>query len=94
MLEAGAAPTSRTLWAFRWAIWAIGFHNPFTFAVQPGTGTATVLASFNGANGDNPEAALALAIERGGDDARKRARADADFDAVRAMAWFQKLVTP
>jgi hypothetical protein len=40
------------------------------------------------------EAALALAIERGGDDARKRARADADFDAVRAMVWFQKLVTP
>jgi glucose/arabinose dehydrogenase len=24
------------------AIWAIGFHNPFTFAVQPGTGTTFI----------------------------------------------------
>jgi len=40
------------------------------------------------------EAALALAIARGGEDARTRAGADADFDGVRAAPWFQKLVPP
>jgi hypothetical protein len=40
------------------------------------------------------EAALTLAVARGGDDARKKAGADADFNGVRAQPWFQRLVLP
>jgi hypothetical protein len=40
------------------------------------------------------EAALALAISRGGDDVRKKAAADADFDGVRGTRWFEKAIQP
>jgi hypothetical protein len=38
------------------------------------------------------EAALVLAIARGGDEVREKAVGDADFDGVRATRWFQRLV--
>jgi len=40
------------------------------------------------------EAALTLAVARAGDDARKKAATDVDFDGVRAAPWFQRLVRP
>jgi hypothetical protein len=40
------------------------------------------------------EAALTLAIARGGEDARKRAATDTDLDGVRGAPWFQQLMLP
>jgi hypothetical protein len=40
------------------------------------------------------EPALALAIARGGADVRNKAGTDPDFDSVRAMPWFQRVVAP
>jgi hypothetical protein len=40
------------------------------------------------------EAALTLAVARGGDDARKKAVVDPDFAPVRTTPWFQRLVQP
>lgn len=45
-------------------------------------------------NDPHAEAALSLAIDRGGDAVRARAVKDKDFDGVRSAAWFTKLTAP
>ena len=45
-------------------------------------------------NDPRAEAALALAIERGGDAVRARAPKDKDLASVRSAPWFTKLTTP